>query len=313
MSIAQMNVESSPNLGFALRPQSQLMVTTASGGHRPHTLDDALNSLIQSMTDDQGNLNNENPLVKLLAACLQQGSRSTYGPSQGSGASGREESATDQLKEVLSKMLDEVQGKSASMRDNSGGSGQDIVGKLLSSLVENKLDNILQPSGNGAATFSPQDSALMNQIAHFMDQHPEIFGSPDDANGTTRSWSDEVGEDNTLNSDEAGAFQQAIQMITQSDGIASGARAAGGNQASYMSNQGNNQGLGRVSSGGGSDDGDELPGSNISITMSADEFLELMKAVQGNAPQGNGPTAQSQSLNEDASQAAAAIINAMLS
>jgi hypothetical protein len=316
MTIASMNLEPNVNRSFATLAQSQPMVSTEFNREVPQTLDDALDSLVKSMISEQGKVNRNNPLVKLLTAYLElAGTGGTQGPSHSSGASSNKELAANQLKDALGEMLEQVLGKSFGISTGSEGSDQDIISKLLSGLVQHKLNSLLQPAGNGSATFSEEDSGVMHAVAQFMDQHPETFGLPDDANGATYSWSDEVGEDNTLNSDEAGAFQQAIQMIAQGGkgGNAQGASGVGSSREASSSEQGTSGGL----SGGsdtrlGSNVGAVLGSRNINVTMSADDFLELMKAVQGNDTQGNG-AALCQSLSEDVSQAAAEIINVMFS
>jgi hypothetical protein len=313
MSIPPMNHELSLNLNFATLPQSQPIVNTAPNRDAPQTLDDALDSLVRSMTSE-GKVDRDHPLVKMLAAYLQQvGSGGDQGASQDSGTSTRKELAATQLEDALREVLEHVLGKAVGISKGSSGPDQDIVSKLIGGLVQHKLNSILHPSGNGCASFSQEDSGLVREIAQFMDQHPEIFGSPDNANGNTYSWSDEVDEDHTLNSDEAGAFQQAIHMITQSLTGYDAPSALGDSRAMCASSQGSGEGLSGGSSYEGyqsSNDG-ALAGSNINVTMSADEFLQLMKASQGHDAQGAGATAQSLSFNEDVSQAAAAIINAM--
>ncbi|AZC83988.1 DNA-binding protein [Pseudomonas chlororaphis] len=99
----------------------------------------------------------------------------------------------------------------ASGSGNSGGI-QELLSSLLGKLGEEKLDNLLKPSGSGMS-FSNDDKDVLKEVARFMDMHPEEFGKPDDANGKVRGWRDELGEDNYLDSDESKQFQKAIDMI----------------------------------------------------------------------------------------------------
>jgi hypothetical protein len=317
MSIASMNLELNVNQSLAILAKSQPMVRTGFNREVPQTLDDAMDSLISSMIGEQGKVNRDNPLVKLLAAYLQLGgSGGPQGPSHSSSPTSREELAIDQLQDALSEMLEQVLGKGLGIRAGCGGSGQDMISRLLSGLVQYKLNAVLQPAGDGSATFSPEDSGVLHEVARLMDQHPETFGPPDNASGAAHSWSNEVGEKNTLNSAEADAFRQAIQMIAQSvrGGNVSGAWDVGNSQEASALEQG---------ARGGPSGGlvTELTGNigavqgskNINVTMSADDFLELMKTVKGSDAQGSGATAQCQSLNENVSQAATEIINGIFS
>ncbi len=303
MFIAPTNLGNNYSQGSTTDPQ----MGTGTNSDRPQTLDAALNALIKSMTSDQGKVNSDNPLVKLLGDYLQQ---SGPGDSQAFGPNVKDMS-TDQLKDALGDMLEKTSGGAAS-GNRFGGGGEDILSSLLGGLAQDRLTNMLQPSGDGGATFSPEDKDIMKEVGQFMDQHPETFGSPDNANGTTRSWSDEAGEDNTLNGAEAGAFQQAIQMIAQSAG--NGSASADGTLANsdvpLSADGGGEAGPSGASSHG---IGDVLSGSDQSITLSADEFLKLMQTLQGDGSQPGGSTAQGQALGQDASQAAGSIISKMFS
>lgn len=303
MFIAPINLGNTYSQGFTTHPQMGI----GTSGDRPQTLDAALDALIKSMTSDQGKVNGDNPLVKLLGDYLRQ---SGSGGSQGAGPNVQDMSA-DQLKNALSDMLERILG-SAARGNGLGGGGEDVLSSLLGGLAQHRLTNMLQPSGDGGATFSLEDKDLMKEVGQFMDQHPETFGSPDNANGTTRSWSDEAGEDNTLNGAEAGAVQQAIQMIAHSAGNGS-ASAAGTLANSDVPLSADRGGEFRGSGASSRGLGDALAHSDLGITMSADEFLKLMQTLQGEGSQRGGDTAQGQALSQDASQAAGSIISKMFS
>ncbi|MFJ2536421.1 DNA-binding protein [Pseudomonas sp. NPDC087614] len=109
-------------------------------------------------------------------------------------------------------------------------------------------DALFEKNGSGA-NIRDAKNPLLEMIADYMDKNPEQFGKPDDATGKVRSWRDELGEDNYLNSDEKQAFTKGLEGLikdilgggTQSGGNASagagsgwnpGAGSTGGNQSS---------------------------------------------------------------------------------
>ncbi|WP_085657081.1 DNA-binding protein [Pseudomonas sp. B11(2017)] len=98
-----------------------------------------------------------------------------------------------------------------------GGGVQDLLSSLLGSLGEEKLDNLLKPTGNPARdarsemAFSNDDKDVLKEIARFMDMHPEEFGKPD---GKSKDWMGELSEgDQYMSRDESKQFQKAIDMI----------------------------------------------------------------------------------------------------
>lgn len=96
------------------------------------------------------------------------------------------------------------------------GSGGDLIGQLmqfLSTLGSEALGGLLNKDGNGGATFSSDDMDMLKQVALYMDQNPDVFGKPHDANGKVNSWVDELGEDNYLNAEETALFEKAIGNI----------------------------------------------------------------------------------------------------
>ncbi|EJZ58393.1 MULTISPECIES: DNA-binding protein [Pseudomonas] len=102
---------------------------------------------------------------------------------------------------------------------NSQGSGgiQDLLSSLLGNLGEEKLDNLLKPTGNpvrdakGEMAFSNDDKDVLKEVARFMDMHPEEFGKPD---GKSKDWMGELSEgDLFMSKGESKQFQKAIDMI----------------------------------------------------------------------------------------------------
>lgn len=333
MSISPMNLDSSRALsgGAELQPL-RFGTTRSSAEERPQTMDAALDALVKSMTDDSGKVNGDNPLVKMLSdflektlsSMLQQMGAGTgaQGASQGTGASTVQDMSPDELKNALSGMLEQLLGSQAGASDALGGGaggGADILSQLLGGLAQDKLGSLLTPTEQGDdMTFSDDDKGLMKEVAQFMDQHTDRFGSPDDADGKTRSWSDEVDEDNLLDGAEAGAFQQAIQMIGQS--AASGAAPASGTLANSTLPISAGEGGGGAAQGLGSSGGAQglgsgaLGGADVTLTLSAEDFLSLIQGGQGSdASPAGGATAQSQALSQDASQAAGSIMDKLFS
>ncbi|QQQ52098.1 hypothetical protein JJQ97_07710 [Pseudomonas syringae] len=337
MSISPMNIENNSR-SFGLGNESQARFgTNASGASaRPQTLDAALDTLVKSMTDDKGQVNSDNPLVKMLSDFLekalgsmlqQMGAGSgAQDAAQGTGASTVQNMSPEELKEALSGMIEQLLGGNAGASNgfggssgaggSSGGGGEDMLSKLLGSLAQEKLNSLLQPSddasNSGGATFSDENKELLKEVAQFMDQHPETFGSPDNADGNTKSWVDELSEvgsdgksDNKLSSSEASAFQEAINMLGQS--AASGSASSSG----MLANSGLPISSGESGGGGGSAGGlggGNFGGGNVSVTLSAEDFLKLMQGgTQG------GTSAQSQALSQDASQSAGSIMDKMFS
>ncbi|MDI2591024.1 harpin HrpZ family protein [Pseudomonas sp. N3-W] len=101
----------------------------------------------------------------------------------------------------------------------TGGSGgvQDLLSSLLGNLGEEKLDNLLKPTGNpvrdarGEMEFSNDDKDVLKEVARFMDMHPEEFGKPD---GKSKDWMGELSEgDQFMSRGESKQFQKAIDMI----------------------------------------------------------------------------------------------------
>jgi hypothetical protein len=313
----------------------------AGGGERPQSLETALSALVQSMTDSKGKVNGDNPLVKLLTELLQNleknGSQAQGGGNAPGGGTPLQNMAPDQLKEVLSQLL-EMLGGGAGAGGNgfgggaggaggaSGAGGGDILSQLLGALTQAKLGSLLQPStdGTGGATFKEGDKELLKQVAQFMDQSG-AFGKPDNADGNVKSWADELSEksadgtaDTTLSAEEAGKFQQALQMLgsqAASGGApASGMLANSGIPISSSDNSGggglgNNGGFG----GGGSVGQSGGLGGGATVTMGLDDLLQLLQGQGGNATQGSGPSAQDQALQEDARNAAGSIMSKLFS
>ena len=105
---------------------------------------------------------------------------------------------------------------SAGGTGNNGGI-QELLSSLLGNLGEEKLDNLLKPTGNpirdarGEIAFSNDDKDVLKEVARFMDMHPEEFGKPD---GKSKDWMGELSEgDQFMSCDESKQFQKAIDMI----------------------------------------------------------------------------------------------------
>ncbi|WP_214349786.1 harpin HrpZ family protein [Pseudomonas congelans] len=326
MSISPMNIENnSRSFGLGNESQTRFGTNASGASERPQTRDAALDTLVKSMTNDKGQVNSDNPLVKMLSDFLekalgsmlqQMGAGSgAQGAAQGTGASTVQNMSPEELKEALSGMIEQLLGGSAGAGGSSGAGGEDILSKLLGGLAQEKLNSLLQPSdeasNSGGATFDEKDKAILEEVAQFMDQHPEEFGSPHDADGKTKSWSDELNEvddkgnpDFKLNSAEASAFQDAINMLGQS--AASGSASSSGMLANSGLPISSGEGGGGGSAGGPG--GGNFAGGNVSVTLSAEDFLKLMQGgTQG------GASAQSQALSQDASQTAGSIMDKMFS
>ncbi|WP_407316469.1 hypothetical protein [Pseudomonas sp. nanlin1] len=323
--------QTSSRIGATEQPlQLQSLTSTmnpSQGSERPQTMDQALDALVKSMTNDQGQVNSENPLVKMLgeflekmlASMLQQSGAGgdAQAATQGSGAATVQDMSPEELKNALSGMLEQLMGGNAPSGNGFGesgqGGGQDMLSQLLGALTQDKLNGLLQPNEQlGGADFDTADKDLMQQVAQFMDQHPEEFGSPDNADGSTRSWTDEVNErtssgpegkaDTYLDAGEAEAFAKAIEMLGQS--AASGSAQPSGTLANSTTPIAADEAGGNGGGGFGAGSG-ALGDSNVSITLTAEQFLSLVQGSQG------GSSAQSQALNQDATQAAGSIMDKM--
>jgi hypothetical protein len=310
-------------------------------------MDDALNTLVKSMTDGKGQVNSENPLVKLLTQLLEKlGSQSQGAGGQGSTppSSGMSDqkpasgSVSDMKPDDLLKLLSQLLGGSTGSAGadngfgggNGGGGGAaggaggggDALSSLLGGLAEQKLGSLLEPAtdGSGGATFKSEDKALLQDVANFMDQHPEKFGSPDNADSKTKSWSDELNEtdskgnaDTFLDGAEASKFKDALAMLGQAAG--SGTAPASGMLANsgipISPGQGSDSGGGFGGGGVGGSGG--FGGGNATVTMGLDDLFKLLQGQGGNSTQGAGPTAQDQALQQDAQNAAGSIMNKLFS
>ncbi|MGE8187523.1 DNA-binding protein [Pseudomonas sp. NPDC086278] len=102
---------------------------------------------------------------------------------------------------------------------DAGGSDdiQALLSALLGSLGEEKLDNLLKPTGDaardgrGEMEFSNDDKDVLKEVSRFMDMHPEEFGKPD---GKSKDWMGELSEgDQFMSRGESEQFQKAINMI----------------------------------------------------------------------------------------------------
>ncbi|MBT2298558.1 harpin HrpZ family protein [Pseudomonas fluorescens] len=105
----------------------------------------------------------------------------------------------------------------ASSPSGSGDAIQQLLSALLGSLGEEKLDNLLKPTGDpvrdarGEMEFSSEDNDVLKEVARFMDMHPEEFGKPD---GKSKDWMGELSEgDQFMSRNESAQFQKAIDMI----------------------------------------------------------------------------------------------------
>src|SRR3954462_2334735 len=85
------------------------------------------------------------------------------------------------------------------------------------------LENLLIGNGKGGSHLNPEMKGMLEKVAQFMDKHPEMFGKPHGKD----SWLSELKEDNFLNGKESKQFGDAIDMMKDAMGGASG---AGGSQ-----------------------------------------------------------------------------------
>jgi hypothetical protein len=348
------NLENSRPTSFSNEQQTRNSPNAAGGSQRPQSMDDALNTLVKSMTDSKGQVNSENPLVKLLTQLLEKlGSQGQAAGGQGSSGMSDQKPASDSVKDMspddLMKLLSQLLGGSTGSAGSAGagngfgggngggaaggaGGGGDALSSVLGGLAEQKLGSLLEPAkdGSGGATFDIGDKAMLQDVANFMDQHPEKFGSPDNADGKTKSWSDELNEtgkigqggqpDTFLDGAEASKFKDAIAMIGQAAGSgtapASGMLANSGIPISPDQGSGSGSGGGGFGGGGGGVGGSGgFGGGNGTVTMGLDDLLKLLQGQgqDGNSTQGAGPTAQSQALQQDAQNTAGSIMNKLFS
>lgn len=339
------SLENSRPTSFSSEQQTRNSPNAAGGSQRPQSMDDALNTLVKSMTDGKGQVNSENPLVKLLTQLLEklssqsqaaggQGSTQPFGgmsdqkPASGSVS----DMKPDDLLKLLSQLLGGSTGSAGAGNGFGGGNGGgnggvgggggagggDALSSLLGGLAEQKLGSLLEPStdGSGGATFNSEDKALLQDVANFMDQHPDEFPKPNDADGKTKSWSDELNEtdakgkaDNFLDGAEVSSFNNAIAMIGQVAG--SGTAPASG----MLANSGIPISPDQGSGGGGVGGSGGFGGGNTALTKGIDDLLKLLQGQGqgGNSTQGAGPTAQNQALQQDAQNAAGSIMNKLFS
>ncbi|WP_095094686.1 hypothetical protein [Pseudomonas sp. Irchel 3A5] len=348
------NLENSRPTSFSNEQQTRNSPNAAGGSQRPQSMDDALNTLVKSMTDSKGQVNSENPLVKLLTQLLEKlGSQGQAAGGQGSSGMSDQKPAAgsvkdmspDDLMKLLSQLLGGSPGSSSSAGAGNGfgggnggvgggggaggGGGGDALSSLLGGLAEQKLGSLLEPAkdGSGGATFNEGDKALLQEVANFMDQHSDKFEKPQDADGNTKSWSDELNEkgkngepDTFLDGAEASKFKDAIAMIGQAAGSgtapASGMLANSGIPISPDQGSGSGSGGGGFGGGGGGVGGSGgFGGGNGTVTMGLDDLLKLLQGQgqDGNSTQGAGPTAQSQALQQDAQNTAGSIMNKLFS
>lgn len=353
------NLENSRPTSFSNEQQTRNSPNAAGGSQRPQSTDAALDTLVKSMTDGKGQVNSENPLVKLLTQLMEKlGSQSQAAGGQGSSGMSDQKPAAGSVKDMspddLLKLLSQLLGGSTGGAGSAGsagagngfgggnggvggggaaGGGGDALSSLLGGLAEQKLGSVLEPAtdGSGGATFKSEDKALLQDVANFMDQHPEKFGSPDNADGKTKSWSDELNEtdssgkaDTFLDGAEASKFQDALAMLGQAAGSgtapASGMLANSGIPLSPDQGSGSGSGGGGFGGGGGGGGGavggsGGFGGGNGTVTMGLDDLLKLLQGQgqDGNTTQGSGPKAQDQALQQDAQNTAGSIMNKLFS
>lgn len=86
-----------------------------------------------------------------------------------------------------------------------------------------KFDNALIPSGNGESTLNPSKKNELEDVAKFMDQHPELFGKPEGKD----TWLSELKENNHLDKGETKNFEKAIDLLKDAQGITQGGTPGG--------------------------------------------------------------------------------------
>ena len=345
------NLENSRPTSFSNEQQTRNSPNAAGGSQRPQSMDAALDTLVKSMTDSKGQVNSENPLVKLLTQLLEKlssqsqaaGGQGSTQPSSGMSdqkpaSSSVKDMSPDDLLKLLSQLLGGSSGSAGSagagngfgggnggVGGGNGSGGGDALSSLLGGLAEQKLGSLLEPQGDsGGMTFNEDDKALLQEVANFMDQHSsDEFQKPDDADGNTKSWSDELNEigsngepDNFLDGAEASKFKEAIAMIGQaaSSGTAQASGMLANSGIPISPGQGSESGGGFGGSGGVGGSGG-FGGGNGTVTMSFDDLSKLLQGQGqgGNTTQGAGPTAQSQALQQDAQNTAGSIMNKLFS
>lgn len=288
-----------PNLTFGTVAQQPKCGTGNTGNNE--SLLQVLQQLVQALTGGKsGSANTDSPLAKMLQKFLDQSS----GSSSGSKDVGK--MSSDELLSALSDMIKSKLGNNVGSDSSSSGSsdsgGGDLLAQVLGGLAKSSMDSMLKSDGKGGSTFTDADKPTLTQVARFMDDHPDDFPKPDNANGTTKSWSAEVNnEDLYMNSAETGQFRDAMSMIGQqlSSGNAQGAGAlGGGNGLSLSGNSGGTGGLGQL--GGGQ----QVSGNQGNSSNELNELkmllgmMSMQQEIQNLQQQQNGGT---QSASNDSS------------
>jgi len=239
-----------------------------------------------------GSQSMEDVIKQLVQALLKGGSNSESGLGQmlkDRMAEGRPDGSAGGLEQLLSKLLEQLIGEKLGKdfgQSQAGGGGvglgggpnglqsggSNLMDRVLSGLAKSSLEGMLKPDGEGTR-FEQKDAGMMQEVAKFMDAHPQQFPPPD-----AGSWGKELIEDKYLNKSETGAFNSAIDMI----GAQLGVKASGqvDNAPSHIGGHGQDSlggtgGLGSLSGGPGLAGGDILQELAKLLRGAADDLQNI--------------------------------------
>lgn len=134
------------------------------------------------------------------------------------------------------------------MKEAMGGGASGTGGAQGGAQGGQNLDNALIPSGNGESTLNPSKKNELENVAKFMDQHPESFGKPKGKD----TWLSELKENNHLDKNETNDFQKAIDMLKDIQGLVSGGKSDGTDEGRGIGDSQDTGGAGGAQGAGGS-------------------------------------------------------------
>lgn len=277
------------------------------------------NQPLQAKSGSQGL---EDVIKQLVQALLKAGNNDDSGLGQmvkdkmpGGLAGGSGGGAEQLLSKILEQLIGEKLGKDFGQSPAGGGGGgvggcggkpdsapglghagggSDLLERVLSGLAKSSMDGMLKPDGEGTR-FEQKDAGMMQEVAKFMDAHPQRFPAPD-----AGSWGKELIEDKYLNQSETNMFKSAMAMIgTQLDGKTAG-QVPGGATPPGQHSLGGAGGLGSPSGNPGLGEGDILK----ELTKLLGGVVDGLQNLSGQLGLGN--------VEQGAKKAADAIVSLML-
>lgn len=281
----------------ALSQLSQLFsVNSPSSQSGGESLKDVIAKLAAAVTGQDGKLDTSSPLGKMLEQFVKDktpdGLESLMGGDVASHMTpdGIQKAMGDMIKDKLGENFGAASnlpgggsggfGGTSGTGGSSGTSGQgDLMSQVLGGLGKSQMDGMLTDNASrGGSDFKDSDKAALTEVARFMDQHPETFGKPDDANGKVGSWADEINNegDTYLNQDETDKFRGAMDEIGQQmqSGNAQNAGLLGGGSGLDIGDS--NSGGGGLG-GGPSASGNQGTGGTSSQSSSIDSLISSLE------------------------------------